>query len=246
MFIEADGDGVFIFSPQKTITGVNFAVDFNRGDVVLVTGVSSAGEYAPMILPTALKVIRRGELHAPIPATLTDLNTGMLESRWVESEGILRQVVEKENTADGWNGDADLVLVQGGTRVRIEVPDSPVQKLHCSWTAGSRVRGICVPEWTKLSQWRGARMVLQSLSDLVVVQPGHKAPWTLPALPYDELLRFRGGHDWNHRVKIAGVVTHHVQGRGLHLQFAGRSLFAETDQPDAFAPGDQVEAIGFA
>ncbi|HEX8310524.1 MAG TPA: response regulator [Chthoniobacteraceae bacterium] len=246
MFMEADGDGVYIHTSHETLPGID-GTPYMKGDVVRVIGVSSAGGYAPMIVPEALHLLRRGDPPPPpLPVSPTDLATAALDSRWVETEGVIRAVTPQGDIPEGSEGEIELTLHQGETMVRLErlrLTREAALKLIDSRV---RVRGVCASEWTEQAQLRRTKMFVQSMDDVSVIRRGAENPWALPAIPYEELRRYRGGQDWNHRVKITGAVTHHVPSRGIYLQSGGRSIHVRTNQADSFSLGDRVEAIGYA
>ncbi|HET6217702.1 MAG TPA: hypothetical protein VFE27_11830, partial [Acidobacteriaceae bacterium] len=71
------------------------ALPFHAGDLVEITGVSAAGDYAPIVKGTEAHVIGK----APLPSTapresLTELLTGAEDGQWVEVEGLVHAVRE--------------------------------------------------------------------------------------------------------------------------------------------------------
>ena len=65
------------------------------GDLVEVTGVSGAGDFAPIVDRGRVHPIGKGQLPAAAPLmSLTRLATGKEDGKWVEIEGVVRSVNE--------------------------------------------------------------------------------------------------------------------------------------------------------
>ena len=71
------------------------AVPLKAGDLVDVTGVSGAGDFAPIVDEGRARWIGTGHLPVAAPlVSLTHLLTGKEDGQWVEVEGVVRAVEE--------------------------------------------------------------------------------------------------------------------------------------------------------
>ncbi len=92
----------------------------------------------------------------------------------------------------------------------------------------------------------GVRIRSNLKEDLSLLTPPPGGPWDGPLLEADRLQPFSPQGFSPNRVRVAGVVTLSVQGEFLYLERNGRGVRVHTPQQDSFAPGDLIEAAGFA
>jgi hypothetical protein len=67
------------------------SISLQAGELVEVTGVSGAGDFAPIVTQASVRVI--GESHLPLDAprvTMTEMLTGAVDGQWVEIQGIVQ------------------------------------------------------------------------------------------------------------------------------------------------------------
>jgi hypothetical protein len=82
------------------------AVPFLTGDLLEITGVSAAGDFAPIIKSNQAQLIGRSHLPATAPrVTMTALLSGAEDGQWVEIEGLVHSVLKTAKRVDATTGD---------------------------------------------------------------------------------------------------------------------------------------------
>jgi signal transduction histidine kinase/CheY-like chemotaxis protein len=233
LFVSDSSGSIYVSLSSKP------AAPFQPGDLVEVTGVSAAGDYAPIVIASEAHVIGKSHLPSTAPkVTLTEMLTGADDGQWVEVEGVVHAVRESGKTVE-----VDLALSDGvitGSTVKEEGID-----YDSLIDARVRLRGNAAPMYNYQRQMTGARLIFPNRAVIVVEEPAPAHPFTLPVSPVSGLLRFTPNATMQHRVHIRGTVTLAWPGRLLCIQDHLDGLCAQTDQTTALAPGELVDVIGF-
>lgn len=210
------------------------------GQVVEVEGTTEPGEYAPVILPTSVKVVGTGELPAAKPVTLERLVSGHDDSQMVEFSGIVRAVrFEKESQY------FMIDFAKGGERFTAytkQVPGGPGANLVDSIM---KVRGVSATMFNHQRQLFGIRLLVPKAEGLVVEKAAPANPFEMAANKINSLLQFTPGGTLGERVKVAGTVVYSQPGTAIFIQEESSGLLCRTSQKDLMQPGDQVEVLGF-
>ena len=212
----------------------------NPGDVVEVTGITHPGAYAPII--TAPKVRKVGT--APLPparsVSIERLMSGVEDSQRVEVSGMVRDA-----RVDGQRLSVD--MVSGGYRFRAYVPALPDTDPQSLIAAQVLVRGTAAESHNRtLRHFISLELYVPTPADFVVVLPEQVDPFDQPLIALNSLAQYRRDNSVNQRLHVQGVVTLQRLGEGLFLQDATGGLRVQSRQLAAFAPGDIIQAVGFA
>jgi len=210
------------------------------GQLVEVTGYTSPGEYAPIVVPEQVRVLGEAPLPEAKPATFEQLASGREDSQFVEIAGIVRSV--RLNELIGYH----LVeLATGGGRLVIYIKDIPVAAPEDLVDSTVRVRGVCSTIFNRQRQLFNIRMVVPRATDLVVETPAVKDPFQMPARAIGSLLQFTPQGSYGRRVKVVGTVALQQLGTALFIQDATDGLYVKTRQQTPLEIGDVVEVLGF-
>ncbi|MDQ8181026.1 sensor histidine kinase [Pelagicoccus sp. SDUM812005] len=246
--MQDETDGIFIFTSSTSVD-----VDFKRGDRVEVIGYTNAGDYAPCVTATSVRLIGKASVPDPIPTTLAELYFGQMDAKWVELEGIVRRVEILPNilqkppealTPDGENLYTKLKLVSGNLELVIEMQEllDPSKYLD----AKIRVVGHCFYLHNGNRQF--VRPILHTPMGIVpdIIQPPVYKSFDTPPRPVSSLFTFDpSGGNPGHRVHVKGVVTHQRPGKALWIRDDKQSLRIQSSQDEALVPGDIVSVLGF-
>jgi signal transduction histidine kinase len=243
---------------------LNRGIGNNRrpGDRLEVSGVTSAGDFAPMVRALRINWIGTGPLPPPRPTTIAELNAGGFDAAWVELEGIVRackpsppdqpavsraagttptnRTGTERPEAENWT----LTIAQGDDRMMVQVHDRPVPGKLID--ARVRLRGVVFNVHNANRQFVRASVEIAHQGMITVITPPPPDPFALPLQRIEEIMRFTPTGFSGHRIRVRGVVTAHRQGRTLWLQEGDRGLRVASDQEGALVPGDTVEVVGFA
>lgn len=210
------------------------------GDLIEVEGRATLVDFAPEVVLKKWKA----EGAAPFPAarnvTYQQMASTLEDSEWVEITGVVRQIVHMHRTADeNWLW-IRLEMNGGGVDVNLPWPgDLPANLVD----ATVRIRGVCGADFNFKNQLVGVQLNSPGIDQIAVVTPA--ASFDPPLAAIDQLQRFGSGHSILHRVKVAGVVTAAIPGRGFYLRDATSSVNVLSRQDLLLKPGDRLEAIGF-
>jgi two-component system, sensor histidine kinase and response regulator len=215
------------------------AAPFETGDLIEITGVSAAGDYAPIVQATEAHVI--GKSHLPMTApreSLTEMLTGAADGQWVEVEGVVLAARHSGN-----NINLDLALSDG------TITATTVREAGADYDglidAKVRLRGNAAPRYNHQFQMTGVHIFFPSRAQVIVEEPAPADPFGSPISPVSGLLMFTPDSAWHHRVHIRGTVTLSWPGRLLCIQDGVHGLCAQTDQTAPLGPGELVDVIGF-
>jgi hypothetical protein len=236
--------------------------DRRPGDRLEVSGVTGAGDFAPMVRARRITWGGEGPLPPPRPTTIAELNAGGFDAAWVELEAIVRScrpspldpvslppagATEPAHRAPPERGGPEswmITITQGDDRMSVQMRDrtSPEQLID----AKVRLRGVVFNAHNANRQFVRANVQVARRDMITMVTPPPPDPFALPLQRIDHILRFTPSGFSGHRIRVRGVVTAHQVGRTLWLQEGNRGLRVATNQEGALVPGDVVEVVGFA
>src|SRR5882672_3128270 len=210
------------------------------GQVVEVEGVTSPGEYAPIIVPNSVKVIGEGNLPAAKPVSLEQLVSGHEDSQFVEVSGIVRAVRFEEETQQYL-----IELVMGGERFTAYARQLPITQTEELVDSTVKVRAVCSTLFNRQRQLFGFRLLVPRATDLVIEKPASSNPFDIPAGSIGSLLQFTPQGSFGHRVKLRGTVVYYESGTALFIQDEKEGVYCQTRQRAPVQAGDRVEVLGF-
>ena len=232
------------------------------GDRLEVSGVTGAGDFAPMVRARRVTWVGEGPLPPPRPTTIAELNAGGFDAAWVELEGIVRSC--RPSSLDpvslppaGVTGPANraapersgseswvITIAHGADQMSVQLRDRTTPEALID--AKVRLRGVVFNAHNANRQFVRANVQVAHRGMITVVSPPPPDPFLLPLERIDNILRFTPTGFSGHRIRVRGVVTAHQLGRTLWLQEGNRGLRVATSQAGALVPGDLVEVVGFA
>jgi diguanylate cyclase (GGDEF)-like protein len=207
------------------------------GDRVELTGTSAPGLFAPIVLASHVQVTG----HSPPPPsprmTLGDLFGGLQDSQWIELKGV----VHSARMSDLFGRPTLLlVLALDGGSVNLLVQDFSAIDRNRIIDSVVRVRGVCASSGNEKRQFVG--LLVPNRDDLSVERVAPEDPYAEATKPLQDVLRFG---EWQHRVKVAGVVTYQIPGQAIYLQDETDGIRVQSQSSEIVVPGTRVEAVGF-
>ncbi len=233
IFVHDASGGVFVSVSARPILAIK------PGTLVDITGVTKAGDYAPVVSSPQVRPVGQSSLPAnPPEVTLTQMLTGALDCQWVEVEGRVRSAhvsphnVVLEIATDGGSLDAVSVRQEGVDY------DSLVDSLV-------RIDGNAAPLFNQRRQMVGVHLFFPSLRQVIVIHPAPQDPFAVPAVPISQLFRFSPDPGLLRRVHVQGTVTLDWPGRLLCIQDSKDGICMQTTQAAAVPVGSFVDVVGF-
>ena len=237
------GEGIYV-ALQRTVDRT-----YRLGDMIEVTGVSDAGDFAPIVRATQTTRLGDGDLPAPRPSSVAEINAGGLDAAWIELRGIVRACVPTPPlripgavpppARESWL----LTLAQGDDRMTVQVNGrvNPAELVD----AQVRLKAVVFNVHNTNRQFVRAYVHVPepALIETVVAPPAD--PFARPVQPLADVLRFSRDGFSGHRVHVRGVVTGHRDGQTLWIREGEHGMRVASAQPGDLRPGDEVDVAGF-
>jgi diguanylate cyclase (GGDEF)-like protein len=209
------------------------------GTLVDLTGVSSPGDFAPIVDQARITVIGNASLPAYAkPVTLSHLLTGIEDGQWVEIEGVVHAVIESRDNVILQIGMAAGII----SATTVKRPGVDYQHLTDTWV---HLRGNAAPIFNANRQLTGCRLFFPGLETVASESPNPADAFARPIQPVDRLLSYNPAAPLPHRVHLRGAVTLDWPGRTVCIQDSSNGLCAQTTQETPVAVGSVVDLVGF-
>lgn len=211
------------------------------GQEIEIRGRVHPGTWAPFLEVDDLKIIGPGRLPKPQSADYVTLQSGLLDSQFVEVEGIVRDVQYDADTAPP--STILTLAVQGG---RAEVFAALQKDAHWKPMIDARIRarGVVFHYFNPRRQAFAFRVMVRRPEQVEVIEPARAEP--PPIVPAGSLLQFDDNRPLlAHRARVNGVVSLHWPGDFLFLQDGNDGLLVRSRQWEPLRPGDEVEVTAF-
>ncbi|HZZ38591.1 MAG TPA: diguanylate cyclase, partial [Acidobacteriaceae bacterium] len=207
-----------------------------------LTGITNAGDYAPVIVAPKIRITGNAPLPTPQAVTLEKSASGSLDSRYVAIEGVVHPMKAREASAHSAL-TFDIFTSVGQVHVYTSPLFPGLEQSRSLEDARVRIRGVFGTVFNSRRQLVGYQLLVEQRSDVDVLEPGASNPFAAQVTPIGSLLRYSPQAHFGHRVKIEGTVT--LAGRDfLYLQDATDGVEIRGDA-SAFRAGDRVDAIGY-
>ena len=233
MFVHDSSGSIFVAVPSRLV------LPLRAGTLVDVTGVSGAGDYAPIVQRPQMRVLGQSHVPSKAPAvTMAQLLTAPEDGQWVEVEGLVHAV---RMTAG--NVILDIATLSGPlSATTLREPGKDYESLV---DALVRVHANSAPVFNRHRQLVGVHLFFPDLGQVKVIEAASADPFAVPAVPIPDLLRYSPNLQYRHRVHLQGTVTLQWPGQILCIQQATNGLCMQTAQSTQVDVGDLVDVIGF-
>ncbi len=230
-FVQDSSGGVFV----NNVGGLGPA----PGDLVIVSGVSMPGGYAPCIDKPHWKKSGTSQLPAAKIPTIEQFMQGTVDSQRIEMNGIVRSAFTNINRLG-------IELVAGAYRFRAY---SPIPTgIDPSELVGARVRvrGTAAVAFNRdLRHFQMIVIYAPIASDFIVEEPAATNSFEEPLTPLTGIAQYRHDNSSSRRIHIKGIVTYQRPGEDIFLRDNTGGLQVKTPQTTRFSVGDTIEAVGF-
>jgi signal transduction histidine kinase len=207
------------------------------GHVLEIEGVTGPGGYAPVILPSGLRMVGKQPLPPARPMVPARFFSGADAGLRIAAHAVVQGY---RPAGSGWvlelNADPGRFTAEFS---RTALPD-PAALVD----AEVQVTGVAVTRINSRGELTMPRLFSNQASDLIIQVPA-APPLAAPLVSLDRLLPFRPEPAGPHRLRVVGIVTYALQGKFLYLQDGDSAVRIEVRSAEQFQPGDRVEAAGF-
>jgi PAS domain S-box-containing protein len=209
------------------------------GQLVEVEGMTSAGEFAPIVTPLRVMILGNGTFPQPQPVSFEQLTSGEEDSQFVEIQGIVRAV-----SIDPQTKYYSIEIASGGGRFTALMAEIPAGLRTVLADSTVKIRGVCASHFNSQRQLFDVRLLVPKPDDLTIESPAPENPFALPTRPIEQLLQFTPHGSYGHRVKVRGTVIYR-RDNVLYIQDGLEGLYVETMQAGSLLVGEIVEVVGF-
>ena len=176
LFVQDSTGGIYVDTHGQQLP-------LQAGDVVQVDGISSPGDFAPIISRPQVRVLGKGKMPVPSLLAAARLISGKEDSQYIETTGVVRSL-SQDPTHLFLNIDADGMILKAqipnfAQAIPSELIDSEVN-----------VRAVCGTIFNKMRQLIGVQLFISNLNDIVVERATHDDPFSAPVRSVNTLLRF--------------------------------------------------------
>jgi PAS domain S-box-containing protein len=230
LFVQDKTDGIYVETGDQDLK-------LHAGQLVEIRGLTAPG-LVPMIVNPRIQVLGTVRLPPAPKVSFSSLQAGNEDSRWVETEGIVRSVEEQDK-------QLSMELASGPLLVSVRLPRfvSSAANLVDSTVI---IRGAAGGAYNAKRQFAGACMYVPGLSEIRVEKPAPMHPFDLPVQLIASLSTFSLRHESaGHRVRVMGAVEYQKAGKLLAIRDKTGSIFARSLVKTPVRPGDIVDVVGF-
>jgi hypothetical protein len=235
LWLQDESGGIFIKYPGDQ-------PELHVARRVTVTGITNAGNYAPVIAAPKFRVEGEGALPKPVSVTTELAASGQREGLYVEIEGVVHLIRIGDNP-----GHPVLVFELYSEIGQVHVVTTPMfsdlKQAQFLEDAKVRMRGVFSVVFNSRRQLVGYQMIVAAPSDIKVIEPAAPNPFDMKPIPIQSLLTYSTDSKLGHRVRVEGAVTL-VEPSFLFLQDASGGVELRGDT-QSIQIGDHVEALGY-
>jgi PAS domain S-box-containing protein len=253
-FLTRRNDEMFIHDATAGVVVRHTNLLNNRfaGQRVRVSGELQAGLLAPFINRARVEVLGTAPMPEPLRVPLARLHAGEFPARWVEVNGVIRDVVQEEDFFI-------LFIRSGGSRIPVFAMSTREKRLPLEWLdAPVVVKGVAWPEVDREGKHIGTWIHVATTDFLSITPPAHTNVFAQPVLSLGTSPQLQRLSDT--RLKVAGTVLYQSpSGRVFFRDETGAAqaeLLVPLVRSTAWAklvprspaprlqPGDRIELVG--
>ncbi len=214
------------------------ALDLQAGQLAFLEGFSAPGNFAPVVESPVFHLMGTAPMPESRPVTSSQILSGDNDSQWLEMHGVVQGLTNEGNRltlelASGNSRFKAVVLNRDEKAVPFELLDAEV-----------RLRGVCGSLFNKNRQFLGVQLYVPDLA-FVELEKTAPAADKFPAVPVQDLLRFKSKGAGGHRVRVQGTVTFAPAKNFFYLDDDTGGLRVTLLNNSTWQPGDFVEVTGF-
>jgi two-component sensor histidine kinase len=217
--------------------------EFSAGDEVDVIGATGPGLYSRVVIASAAYKLGRAPLPRPTQVTFKQMSTGNFDAQYVTLTGIVRSAGIRPNAAPSQNFWMRVEMSDGALYVAF--PQDCAVVGNSLVDAVVRFTGAASSAKNQNMQIAAPTLMMSGMAGVTVLRPPPTNQFAVPLTPIGQLMQYRSGTDYYHRVRVAGTVTYYKPSESLILEDQGRALLVEVAQIENIKIGDRVEALGF-
>lgn len=207
------------------------ASKLKTGDFCEVEGVTSAGDFSPIILCSNLTALGEGQFPEPARPNWNELINGGFDAQWIEIRGIVSSVTNR-----------DMEIEMKGGHIRATVPRG--EDLQQYVNAVVRVRGTVFVTHDKERHIVGVQINVPDYKFVSIETPAPTDPFSIPLTHVNDLFTYSPNESDFRQMKVAGQIVHLRDGVDYVMDGTNGMRLISKNTVKA-GVGDLVEAVGF-
>lgn len=236
LFVQDNDLAIFVYAPNT--------LQYAPGDQVHIEG-KTASSFRPIIAAESITLLHHGPTPKPVPARFSELIQGRLDSRFVRVRARVRAADSVTNQNPPLVKSSRLELTTEGGSFEVYIDSDDQSALSSLLDADVEIVGTAAGKFDDKMEQTGVVLYVSKLSDIQVLKRPKVSPWSLPALPMDQILSTYNVDDNSDRVRVNGTITYYQPGSAVVLESGAKSLWIATQTREPLRIGDIATAIGF-
>ncbi|MDE3179344.1 MAG: hypothetical protein KGM47_06745, partial [Acidobacteriota bacterium] len=234
------GTGWEIFVQDET-AGIYVATEkpepIKTGDLVEVTGRTSAGDFAPEVIDPLFHVLGKGVMPHADTIRLHEALEGNFDSQWLGLHGVV-------HSARASGAGVALQIFTYGGEFTADIPGITAAEAGRLVDANAVFYGACGTRFNDRRQIEGVELYIPGLSYVHILRPAPD-PFTLPVRNVDSVFQFTPESGEGHRIRVQGTVTFQHYPSEMFIADATGSIYIATSAAVHVKPGERVDVVGF-
>lgn len=232
LFVQDKTNGVFVFIRQSRSDK-----PVNAGDRLLISGVTTPGDFAPAVTDATIHVLGPGPLPRPRRLPFEEYGEGRHECQRAEIEGVVRSGEIKQGRL------LMHVAAPGGSFVAILI-DYPPEWVRTLIDSEVVLTGVVAAIFNDRRQAVGLRMFIPG-RQIRIVDAAPKDPFTLPLSSIGSVGAIHPGETMVRWIRVRGAVTAVQPRGGVYLSDGSQNIEVLAASGCGETPGARVDVVGF-
>lgn len=235
LFVQDEDAALFVRPPSTS--------QWIPGDRIFIQG-RTQGSFRPLVVASSITLAHHGKLPPPAQATWSRLIQAQLDARLAVVRATVR-AADLVVRADSPVLSARLQLLMEGGHLEAYVDCDNEAALKDLLDADVEITGAVAGKFDDKMEQTGIVLYVSKLADIRVLKHAMISPWSMPAMPMDQILGESEVRDRTRRVRISGTITYYQPGSAVVLESGSKSLWISTQTREPLEVGDFADATGF-
>lgn len=233
-FVQGATEGIYVHTHSQPL-------DIASGQLVIVSGYTGPGDFAPIIMNPKFDVIGKAPMPRDKSIPFAELLSGSADSQWIEINCVVRAIKDMGPTFQLEIIPSD----SGGAICYVTIPKSS-GRFSPPDLVGSRVEieAVCATEFDDSRRLKGVHFLCPGFRHIRVVESSLTDPFSIPITQISGAFQFQPNLVNNRRLHVEGSVTWTDGGGNFFLQDVTGGLKVHS-KAARVAVGQQLHVVGF-